>query len=158
MKKAVYAGSFDPITNGHIYILKRALSLFDEVILLVADNKDKKSRFSVEDRLVMIKEATKDLKGVVVDYTPGYTVHYASKAGAKHLIRGIRTVSDFEYETKLAEANKSLDSNIETIFLLADEEHASISSSKINDMFLNKIDISKLVPESVLNMYKKSSQ
>ena len=155
MKRAIYPGSFDPITNGHIDILKRSLGIFDEVIVLVADNPDKKSHFTVEERVQMIKEATNDLKGVKVDSTHGLTVNYANKVGAKHLIRGLRAVTDFEYEFSLAEANRYIDSSIDMVFFMADPENSFISSSMINSFQKEGVDISKLVPESVVKMYQK---
>ena len=155
MKKAVYPGSFDPITNGHIDILKRALEVFDEVVVLVADNHDKKSRFTVEERVSMIKEATKSMKGVSVDSTHGLTVNYAKKIGAKHLIRGLRAVTDYEYEVTLTAANKFIDSSIDIVFFMAGSEYSFISSSSIDRMYKEHIDISKLVPESVIKMYEK---
>ena len=155
MKKAVYPGSFDPITNGHIDVLKRALEVFDEVVVLVADNQDKKSRFTVEERISMIKDATKGLKGVSVDSTHGLTVSYAKKVGAKHLIRGLRAVTDYEYEVTLAAANKFIDSSIDIVFFMAGSEYSFISSSSIDRMHKEHIDISKVVPESVVKMYEK---
>ena len=155
MKKAIYPGSFDPITNGHLDILKRALEVFDEIVVLVADNQDKKSRFSVEERVLMIKEATKDLKGVSVDSTHGLTVLYAKKVGAKHLIRGLRAVTDYEYEVTLAAANKYIDSSIDIVFFMAGSEYSFISSSGIDRMYKEHVDISKLVPASVVKMYEK---
>ena len=155
MKKAVYPGSFDPITNGHIDILKRALEIFDEVIMLVAENPDKKSHFTVQERVEMIKEAVINLKGVSVDSTHGLTVEYAKKVGAKHLIRGLRAVTDFEYEFSLAEANRYIDSSIDMVFFMADPENSFISSSMINSFYKEHVDISKLVPESVIKMYQK---
>jgi len=155
MKKAVYPGSFDPITNGHLDILKRALNVFDEVIILVADNQDKKSRFTVSERVEMIKDATKDLRGVSVDYTSGLTVDYAKKVGAKHLIRGLRAVTDFEYEFTLAAANHFIDNSIDIVFFMANSENSFISSSMIDQMSKADIDISKLVPQSVVKKYEK---
>ena len=155
MKRAIYPGSFDPITNGHIDILKRALKIFDEIIVLVADNQDKKPRFTVEERVSMIKDAVKDIKGVTVDSTHGLTVEYAKKAGANHLIRGIRAVTDYEYEFALAEANRFIDSSIDMVFFMANSEFSFISSSAIDNMHAQDVDISKLVPRSVVEMYKK---
>lgn len=155
MKKAIYPGSFDPITNGHLDILERALEVFDEVVMLVADNPDKKSRFSARERVDMIKEATRNLKNVSVDSTTGLTVEYAKKVGAKHLIRGLRAVTDFEYEFALAEANRYIDSSIDVVFLMANPEHSFISSSVINEMQESNVDISQLVPECVVKKYQK---
>lgn len=155
MKKAVYPGSFDPITNGHLDILRRALEVFDEVIVLVADNQDKKSRFSVKDRIEMIEDATKNLKGVKVDSTHGLTVEYAKEVGAKHLIRGLRAVTDFEYEFSLAEANRYIDDSIDIVFFMANSESSFISSSIIDEMSKSNVDISKLVPKSVIKKYEK---
>ena len=118
MRIAVYPGSFDPITNGHLDVLKRALGVFDEVILLLAVNPTKKSVFSVEERLDMMKEATKGMKGVHVDYYPGLTVDYCRSHQAKHLIRGLRAVTDFEYEFQLAAANEFADPEIDMVFFM----------------------------------------
>lgn len=155
MNRAVYPGSFDPITNGHIDILERALKVFDEVIVLVADNPNKESRFSVEDRVRMIEEATKGMKGVKVDSTSGLTVDYANKVNTKHLVRGLRTVTDFKYEYDLAEQYHKADPSIDLVFFMADEKHSDISSSKVDALARANNKIEKLVPESVLKMYEK---
>ncbi|MBQ0009029.1 MAG: pantetheine-phosphate adenylyltransferase [Firmicutes bacterium] len=155
MNRAVYPGSFDPITNGHIDILERALKVFDEVIVLIAVNPNKESRFSVEDRIQMIKEATKNMKGVKVDFTSGLTVDYAHKVNSKHLVRGLRTVTDFKYEYNLADEYHKIDPNIDLVFFMADEKLCNISSSSVDELIKHKKDISKFVPESVLKMYKK---
>ena len=106
MRTAVYPGSFDPITYGHLGVLKRSLDVFDHVVLLLAVNPTKNSSFSVEERLAMMKEAVKEFPNVSVDYTPGLVVSYCKKIGAKHIIRGLRAVTDFEYEFQLAAANE----------------------------------------------------
>ncbi len=154
MKTAIYPGSFDPITNGHLDILKRATKVFDKVIILVADNANKKHVFSAEERVIMIKEAIKDFANVEVDSTSGLTVKYAKKVGACCLIRGLRAVTDFEYELKLAAANHYVDSDIDEIFFMASAEHGFLSSSMVNELYTSGVDISKLVPSSVLKMYK----
>ena len=153
MKVAVYPGSFDPITNGHLEILKRALNIFDKVIMLVAINPNKKSRFSAEDRVNMIKEAVNDSR-VDVDSYQGLTVEYAKKHGANHLIRGLRAVTDFEYEFSLASANDFIDSSVDTVFLMSKAEKSFINSSMIMELYQNGKDISSLVPPSVLKRLK----
>ena len=150
MKVAIYPGSFDPITNGHINILQRACKVFDKVIVLVANNDAKKSRFSVEERVAMIKEAVADMKGVEVDSTNGLTVKYAKEKGATHLIRGLRAVSDFEYEFQLASANEFADASIDMVFFMARGDKTFISSSSIIRLHESGVDISNLVPKSVL--------
>lgn len=155
MKIAVYPGSFDPITIGHIDIIKRATKIFDKVIVLVAKNPNKKYRNSLENRIYMIKEATKNIYGVEVDSDDGLTVNYAKKVGAQSLIRGIRVVGDFEYEWQLASANEFIDPNIEIIFFMAHKKTSFISSSTINEMYDSGVDISELVPKVVIDVYKK---
>ena len=154
MKKAIYPGSFDPITNGHLDILNRALGVFDEVTLLVAINPNKHSNFSVEERVEMIKEATKDMKGVKVDSFEGLTVEYAKKHDVRHLIRGLRAVTDFEYEFQLASANEFADKDIDMVFFMARGDKTFISSSAIMELARNKIDVSNLVPKSVVKRIK----
>ncbi len=157
MKIAVYPGSFDPVTNGHLDILERALKIFDKVIVLVAVNNQKKPRFTTKERVEMLRDSTKKYGDKVsVDSTEGLTVNYAKQVGAKHLIRGLRAVSDFEYEFQLSAANEYIDSDVDMIFLMSHKETSFISSSSIDDLFRNGIDISQLVPESVVKMYKKN--
>lgn len=155
MKKiAVYPGSFDPITNGHLDILKRALDIFDEVIVLVGVNPDKKSHFSASERVNMIKEAINDPR-VKVDSNDGLTVKYAKEHGATHLIRGLRAVTDFEYEFQLASANDfASDGEIDSVFLMSKAEKSFISSSSIMELVKNGIDVSNLVPKSVIKRLK----
>ena len=154
MKIAVYPGSFDPITNGHLDILERASRVFDKVIVLVASNPNKHSRFSVEERVAMIEEATTEFKNVVVDFYDGLTVRYAKEHGATHLIRGLRAVSDFEYEFQLASANEFADSSIDMVFFMARGEKSFISSSAIFELHNSGVDISNLVPASVMKRLK----
>lgn len=154
MKVAIYPGSFDPITNGHLDILTRAARVFDKIIVLVAINPNKKSRFTLEDRLLMIKEATIELPNVEVDSYEGLTVKYAKKHGATHLIRGLRAVSDFEYEFQLASANEFADASIDMVFFMARGDKTFISSSAIFELYQSGVDISSLVPESVIKRLK----
>lgn len=155
MKRAIYPGSFDPITNGHLDVLKRALKVFDEVIVLVAVNSEKKAKFSEQERIEMIKEATKGLNGVKVDSTSGLSVEFAKAHGATCLIRGLRAVTDFEYEFSLSASNEFIDSSIDMVFFMSHAETSFISSSSIDELYRKGVDISKLVPESVIEMYKK---
>ena len=153
MKVAIYPGSFDPITNGHLDILERSLKIFDKVIVLVANNPNKHSRFSVEERVAMIKESVADLN-VEVDSTDGLTVEYAKKHGAIALIRGLRAVTDFEYEFQLATANDYIDSSIDSVFLMSKHEKSFINSSMIIELHDKGIDVSSLVPPAVLKRLK----
>ena len=154
MRIAVYPGSFDPITNGHLDIIERATKLFDKVIVLVAVNPNKKSRFSVEDRLNMIKESVKNIPNVEVDSYSGVTLEYAKNHDAIALIRGLRVVSDFEYEWSYAAENEFINKDIEMVFLMARKHTSFISSSSIDEMYKAGIDISPLVPKAVIDCYK----
>ncbi len=154
MKIAVYPGSFDPITNGHLDILERSLALFDKVIILVAQNPTKKNRFSVPERVEMIKEAVKDYPNVTVDSTDELTVEYAKKVGATHLIRGLRAVSDFEYEFQLNSANNYIDNKIDMVFFMSSGNKSFINSSTIVEMAESGIDVSSLVPPIVVEKLK----
>lgn len=155
MKIAVYPGSFNPITNGHLDILERALKVFDKVIILVAINRDKICFFSPEERVKMIKESVKQYKSVEVDYTEGLTVEYAKKHNASHIIRGLRAVTDFEYEFQLASTNHFVDSSIDSVFFMSGDDKTFISSSGVIEMFKNGVNVSKLVPPPVIKKLKE---
>ena len=154
MKIAVYPGSFDPITNGHLDVLKRACRAFDKVILLLAVNPSKKSAFTVEERLAMMKEAVADIGNVEIDFTSGLTVQYAKEHDAYHIIRGLRAVTDFEYEFQLAAANRFIAPDVDMVFFMSQVSNSFISSSMVNEMWKNGADISELVPPAVLKAYK----
>ena len=154
MKIAIYPGSFDPITNGHLDILNRALKIFDKVIVLIAVNPSKRSRFSAEERKAMIEEAVND-SNVQVDIWDGLTVRYAKEHGATHLIRGLRAVTDFEYEFQLASANDFADSSIDSVFLMSKGEKSFINSSSIMELYKKGVDVSTLVPPSVIKRLNK---
>lgn len=153
MKVGIYPGSFDPITNGHLDVLNRALNIFDCVIVLIAVNPNKKSRFSPEERKAMVEEAIDNPK-VEVDIYDGLTVKYAKEHGATHLIRGLRAVTDFEYEFQLATANDYIDNSIDTVFLMSKNDKSFINSSMIVELHQQGIDVSDLVPESVVKRLK----
>ena len=155
MKRAIYPGRFEPITNGHLDILHRACEVFDEVIVLVAVNPNKHFNFTPKERVEMIKDAVKGIKGVTVDYYEGLTVKYAKEHNAPHLIRGLRAVTDFEYEFQLASANEYVDESIDMVFFMARGDKTFISSSAIMELANSGVDVSKLVPDSVYQKIKK---
>lgn len=150
MKVAIYPGSFDPITNGHIDILKRALRVFDKVIVLVANNSSKQTVFTLEERLDIIRSIVKDMDNVEVDSTNGLVVEYAKKVNAIALVRGLRAVSDFEYELQLATTNEFIDPEIDMVFFMTHLENTFISSSTVKELFDQNVDISRLVQKQVI--------
>jgi len=151
---AIYPGSFDPITNGHFDVLCRASKLFDKVIVVVLSNVSKKSFISTEDRLELIRESSKHIENVEVDSYEGLTVEYAKEKNANVLVRGLRAVSDFEYEMQMAQVNKKLDPNLDTIFLVPRVENNFLSSSIVKEIALLGGDISGIVPEPVLKYFE----
>ena len=158
MKIAIYPGSFDPITKGHLDILKTAAGIFDKVIIAVARNSEKHGFLPVDVRVQLIEESVKDLKNVEVDSFEGLTINYARQKGATVLIRGLRAVSDFEYEMQLSQANSALASEVKTVFLTTKPKYNFISSSTIKEIYLNKGDISKFVPEPVNEYLQNTSK
>jgi pantetheine-phosphate adenylyltransferase len=153
MKKAIFPGSFDPITNGHYDIIKRSVSLFDEIIVAIGVNAEKKYMFSLEDRKRFIEEAFQDEPKVKVITYSGLTIDLCKKENAEFILRGLRNPADFEFEKAIAHTNRSL-SKIETVFLLTAAGTSYISSSIVRDVLRNGGDISKLVPEAVYNKVK----
>ena len=153
-RKAIYPGTFDPITNGHFDIITRGITLFDEIVIGVATSQSKKPMFSLDKRVEMIKEATKHLPKVTVIPFDGLLVTFAREQHAAIIIRGLRAVSDFEYELQMGYANNSLDDTIETVYLMPNLSHAFISSSIVRSLipFHGKID--HLVPNEVLPLIK----
>ena len=149
MKIAIYPGSFDPITYGHLDILKNAAGIFDKVIIAVAHNGAKSGFLSIEERVELIKKSITDIENAEVDTFDGLTIEYAKKRGANVLIRGLRAVSDFEFEMQLSQTNSALCDDIKTVFLTTKPKYNFISSSTIKEIYANGGDISKFVPEPV---------
>ncbi|MBN1871605.1 MAG: pantetheine-phosphate adenylyltransferase [Candidatus Omnitrophica bacterium] len=146
---AVYAGSFDPVTYGHIDIIKRAASIFDRIIVAVAHSTEKRPLFTVKERVRMLKRVTCNIKNVTVDDFRGLAVAYVSKSRARVLIRGLRALSDFEYEFQMALTNRKLNEKIETIFLMPSESYSYLSSALIKEAALLGADVSKFVPSFI---------
>lgn len=160
MKKAIFPGSFDPLTKGHLDIIERASKLFDELIIVILENSEKKTTFTQEERLTMLKNNTAALSNVIVDADTSLTVEYAKKHGACAIIRGVRSVKDYEYELDIASANQYLNPDIETILLFSSPSYAFVSSSIIREMMKYDVNIDALVSEDVkealLKKYRKS--
>ncbi len=158
MKTAIYPGSFDPVTKGHLDILKTASEIFDKVIIAVAKNSGKQGFLPVDVRTDLIRASVKGLENVEVDSFEGLTINYARKKNAQVLIRGLRAVSDFEYEMQLSQANSSLACEIKTVFLTTKPEYNFISSSTIKEIYLNNGDISKFVPKPVFDYLQNNKK
>ena len=154
-KIALYPGSFDPITNGHLDVLERASLMFDEVVIAVLKHPSKKSFLTIEQRVELIKETIKGMNNVFVDCFDGLTVEYARKIGAKFLIRGLRTITDFEYEVQLCQTNQVIAPDIDTVFLSTKPQHNFISSSIVRELSNHDADISKFVPKQVVEYLAK---
>ncbi len=153
MRRAIFPGSFDPLTNGHLDIIKRSAPLFDEMIVAVLDNADKHPMFTVEERCEMIREILPgvDTDGckLIVDSFSGLTADFARKSGATAIVRGIRAVSDYEYELRMALMNRRLEPTIETVFLMAGEEFSYVSSTLMKQVFELGGRVAGLIPELV---------
>ncbi len=148
-KTAIYPGTFDPVTFGHIDLIKRASKIFDRVIVAVAHNKSKGVLFSVEERVDMLKDAVKGMKNVTVDDFNGLVVEYARRSGANVMIRGLRMLSDFEYEFQMALTNRKLAGDIETIFMMPHEDYSYISSRLIKETASFGADLTNFIPKKV---------
>ncbi len=147
-KKALYPGSFDPVTYGHINIIKRASKIFSEVTIAVIENPEKKPVFSREKRSKILKESCRNFSGIKVDTYDGLTVEYAKSISASVIIRGLRSVSDFEGEMQMAVMNKKMRKNLDTIFLMTDPEYAHISSSLVKEVAKYGGELSHFVPDA----------
>ena len=151
---AVYPGSFDPVTFGHLDVMKRAVSIFGRVVVAVANNPNKKYLFSLEERVTMLKEATREMKGIVVEGFDGLVVDLARRKKAKVLVRGLRMTADFEYEFQMAETNRRLASNIETVFLMPSEGFSFLSSTLLKEVAKFGATLTPFVPLCVARKMK----
>lgn len=154
MKIAIFAGSFDPFTNGHLDILKSGAEIFDKVIVAITYNSQKQGFLPIDVRKKLIEESIKNMPNVEVDSYEGLTVEYAKRRGACVLLRGLRNSSDYEYEMQLSQNNSALDDSIKTLFLITKPEHSYISSSAVREIAANKGDVSQFLPKPVADYIK----
>lgn len=154
IKRAIYPGSFDPVTNGHLDLIHRALGIFDEVIIAVATNRSKNPLFSTEERVALLQKSVGERPGLSVESLDGLLVDFAKKREAFVLIRGLRAVSDFEFEFQMALTNRRLEPNIETIFLAPREDCIFLSSRIVKEVAFLRGDVSAFVPEPVRDALK----
>jgi pantetheine-phosphate adenylyltransferase len=152
---AVYPGTFDPVTNGHVDLVERSLRIFDELIVAVAANPKKQPLFSLDERINLFRKAISRYKRVKIEGFDGLLVDYVREKGAVGIIRGLRAVSDFEYEMQMALMNRRLDSGIETVFLMPNEEYSFITSTIVKEAASYGGDVSSLVPKVVVEKLKK---
>ena len=157
--KALYPGSFDPLTFGHLDLIERGCKLFGEVVIAVLENPAKKSTFTLDRRIIQIANATKDIKGASIVSFKGLTVNCAKSNNVDLILRGLRAMSDFEYELQIAHTNRSLDLNYETIFLATETHHSYLSSSVVKEVARFGGEIRHMVPEFIatdlINIYNK---
>lgn len=155
MKKAVFPGSFDPITNGHIDVIKRALKLFDRIVIAVANRKEKSPIFTLKERAELVKKVIADINRVEVKTFKGLLVDFVKQERACTIIRGLRTISDFDYEFQMALTNRKIAPDIETIFFLASEQYAYLSASLVKEIARMGGELSEFLPKPVVLALKK---
>lgn len=159
MKRAVYPGSFDPVTKGHLDIIERASALVDELIVGVLNNNEKTPLFSVEERVKMLMDVTRHIPNVRVESFSGLSVEFVRKCDAAFIVRGLRAITDFEYELQMAQTNRSIDRGIDTLFFTTELNYAYISSTIVKEVAFYGGDISGFVPPSVVDcVYSRISQ
>ena len=150
IKKAVFPGSFDPITKGHENIVRRAAEVFDHIVVAIGSNSSKNSMFDLEQRRTWLNEVFKDLENVSVDDYSGLTIDFCRKIEARFLLRGVRNGGDFEYERTIAQMTKYMASEIETVILFTDPEYAAINSTVVREILRNNGDVTQFIPDSIL--------
>lgn len=155
MRKAIYPGSFDPVTNGHLEIIRRASKLFDKLIVLVSVNTSKKTSFSPEERATLLRKVCYDIPNVEIDTFDGLIVDYFAAHDCDIIVKGLRAMSDFEYEFQMALANRSLAPGAETVFITADPQNMYVSSSLIRQIATFGGDVSDFVPKSIVEEIEK---
>ncbi len=155
MRSAIYPGSFDPITNGHLDIIRRAAETFDKVIVTVSHNPNKNPMFDLEERVELIKRAAVDIENIEVDCFSGLLIDYVKNKEVNVIIKGLRAVSDFEYEFQMALMNRKLNDNVETLFMMTNSQYSYLSSSLVKEVFKLGGSIEGLVPEIVIKEMKK---
>lgn len=149
MKIAVYPGSFDPVTNGHIDILLRSSALFDKIFVTVVHNPSKKSMFTPEERVELIRKCTKHIPNIEVEWFDGLLVDYMKDKGSTIIIRGLRSITDFEYESHMSMMNRHLNSSVDTVFIMSDVQYIYVSSSSVKEIAMLGGNISGMIPEIV---------
>jgi pantetheine-phosphate adenylyltransferase len=148
-RTAIYPGTFDPVTNGHIDVLQRTLKIFDEVIVAVAPSKNKATLFTIDERIALIRKSATEFRGARTEAFTSLLIDYAKKTGSVAIVRGLRAISDFEYEMQMALMNRRLDADIETVFMMPSEEHTFISSTLVKEVASFGGSVKGLVPEAV---------
>lgn len=149
MRKAVYPGSFDPVTYGHLDVIRRSSSLVDELIVGVLNNNTKTPLFSVEERVKILLEVTKDLPNVQIESFSGLSVEFAKQSGAQFIVRGLRAITDFDYELQMAQTNRVLAQDVDTVFLTTSLEYAYLSSTTMKEVAYFGGDLSKFAPKEI---------
>lgn len=158
MRTAIYPGSFDPVTNGHIDVLERAARLFDRVVITVARNPGKQPMFGVEERVAMVRESIRHIPNAEVQASDGLTVDFAARCGAVAIVKGLRVISDFENELKMAQMNSWLNAQVETVFIMTKAEYAFLSSSLVKEVASFGKSVEGLVPPAVARALRERYQ
>ena len=151
MNIAIYPGSFDPVTNGHLDIIERTAEIFDKVIVAILVNSNKTPTFSIEEKIEMLKKSTAHIKNVEIEFFDGLLVNFVKKKGAKVIVKGLRAISDFEYEFQMAMLNKSVAPDIETLFMMTSNKYSYLSSSIVKELGRLGASLEDLVPQAIMN-------